>query len=56
MPHHKTPKTFADRLNRLRSALRKKSIPAMLVAHPTDYFYLTGFTGEDSAVLVTSKS
>ncbi|GJM25453.1 MAG: peptidase M24 [Phycisphaerae bacterium] len=56
MPQKKPPKQFQDRLDQVRHAMRQKSIPAMLVAHPADYFYLTGFTGEDSAILVTGRS
>ncbi len=47
---------FQIRLDAVRQAMRKQSITATLVAHPADYFYLTGFTGEDSAILVTARA
>ncbi|MCA9252939.1 MAG: Xaa-Pro peptidase family protein [Phycisphaerae bacterium] len=50
------PRQFQDRLDQVRRDMREKSIQALLIAHPADYFYLTGFTGEDSAILVTSRS
>ncbi len=56
MPRLKPSKTIQNRLEMVRQALRQKSIPALLVAHRADYFYLTGFTGEDSAVLITGRS
>lgn len=46
-------RVIASRLKRCRSALASAQLPALLVTHRSDYYYLTGFTGEDSAVLVT---
>lgn len=48
--------TIKDRIQRCRSAMKKNEIDAYLITKPHDYYYLTGFTGEDSAVLVTSKA
>lgn len=42
-----------DRLARCRRAMRKHGIKAYLLTGRTDHHYLTGFTGEDSAVLIT---
>jgi Xaa-Pro aminopeptidase len=56
MPKKKPSKQYQDRLDQVRHALRQASIPALLIAHQADYFYLTGFTGEDSAVLLTARS
>ncbi len=36
--------------------MKKHGIGAYLVTKPMDYFYLTGFTGEDSAVLVLPRA
>jgi len=49
MPH------FAKRRDKLRSQLRKQKTPALLVTNPTNVGYLTGFTGEDSYLLVTPQ-
>lgn len=46
----------ADRLRRIRAAMKKSRIAAYLITHPSDYFHLTGFTGEDSAVLVLPRA
>lgn len=44
-----------ERLARLRSEMKKKRIGALLVSKHMDLYYLTGFTGEDSAGLVTPR-
>jgi Xaa-Pro aminopeptidase len=36
--------------------MKKNEVDAYLITKPHDYYYLTGFTGEDSAVLVTSRA
>ena len=46
---------IARRIARCRRAMRKRRISAYLVTNPADYFYLTGFTGEDSAVLLAPR-
>jgi Xaa-Pro aminopeptidase len=35
--------------------MKRDGITSYLVSHPPDYYYLTGFTGEDSAVLIQPK-
>jgi Xaa-Pro aminopeptidase len=47
---------IADRLTRCRQQMKKRRTRAFLVSSPLDYFYLTGFTGEDSAVLITPRA
>ncbi|MFQ5413833.1 MAG: M24 family metallopeptidase [Phycisphaerae bacterium] len=47
---------IAARLARCRRDMRRHGVGAYLVTRLRDAFYLTGFTGEDSAVLVTSRS
>lgn len=42
-----------DRLKRLRVELRRRGLAAMLVTSPVDVGYLSGFTGEDSWLIVT---
>jgi Xaa-Pro aminopeptidase len=46
------PAVVTDRLRRCRAAMRKHRIGAYLVTDRRDGTYLTGFTGEDSAVLI----
>lgn len=41
-----------QRLERCRKSMRENGVRAFLVSKPADLFYLTGFTGEDSAALV----
>ena len=58
MPNAKRPKPkpeIANRLSRCRQQMKKHRVAGYLLSNPTDYFYLTGFTGEDSAVLITPK-
>lgn len=43
------------RRNRLRQLLESAGSPAMLVTNQTNVRYLTGFTGEDSFLLVTEQ-
>ena len=49
------PLLFANRLRRLRAALRRVRASAMLISHRPNVFYLTGFTG-DNAMLVVEPS
>src|SRR6218665_2265227 len=43
---------FAKRRKNLRKVLKKKKLPALLVQKEQNVHYLTGFTGEDSILLV----
>ena len=45
-----------DRLHRFRSAMAARGHSAYLITNRFDHYYLTGFTGEDSAALITGKS
>jgi Xaa-Pro aminopeptidase len=45
-------KTIADRTLRLRRELRRRKVQAVIVTEPVDVGYLSGFTGEDSWLLV----
>ena len=51
----KPPSSAAERVERCRRELKKSGAGALLVTNPADYFYLTGFTGEDSAALLTPR-
>jgi len=44
-----------SRLSVCRRAMKKHGIGAFLVTNPMDYFYLGGFTGEDSAILIAGR-
>lgn len=43
---------FLARRTKLNQAIRKADIPALLVTNPRNVSYLTGFTGEDSCLLI----
>src|SRR5713226_4437855 len=43
------------RRHRLISKLSERKIDALLVTRPTNWFYLTGFTGESGALVVSQK-
>lgn len=45
----------AKRINRLWSTLKNKNIDATFINDPSDTFYFTGFTGSESALLLTRK-
>jgi len=46
---------ISGRLARCRRLMKKHRVAALLISKPRDAFYLIGFTGEDSAVLVLAK-
>jgi len=48
-------KVYADRIAAAREEMGGKDLPAYLLTNQMDYHYFTGFTGEDSAVLLTPK-
>ena len=47
---------IAARLASCREQMAKHRLPAYLVTDPRDTYYMSGFTGEDSAVLVTPRA
>ena len=49
------PEHLAARLARCREAVAKKRLDGYLITDRMDQFHLTGFTGEDGAVLVTAR-
>lgn len=46
---------YKDRLKGCRALLKKTGASALLMTHDTDFYYLTGFTANESAVMVTPK-
>lgn len=50
------PEHLAARLRRLRQQMARRKLSAWLTTDPADQFYLTGFDGEDGAVLVTARN
>ena len=44
---------FARRRDKLRRLLRRNDVDGMLVTHPPNIYYLSGFRGEDSWLLVS---
>lgn len=47
---------YLKRRDALKKILRENSLPAMLVTDPVNVSYLTGFTGEDSYLLVSKTT
>jgi len=47
--------TFQNRRRTLAGLLRESRIDSLLVTHPANWFYLTGFTGESGALVVSRK-
>lgn len=52
----RTPKVYADRLTSLRQRMAGWKVDALLVTHPVDIRYLTGFVGDDSWLLVRTRT
>jgi Xaa-Pro aminopeptidase len=48
-------KVFQHRRRALAGLLGKSRIDSLLVTHPANWFYLTGFTGESGALVVSKK-
>lgn len=49
------PPPYAARLTRLRQAMRNAEVDALLISNANDIRYLTPFSGEDSAAILTGK-
>lgn len=47
---------IAARIASCREQMAKHDLPAYLITDHRDTFYMSGFTGEDSAVLITSRA
>jgi Xaa-Pro aminopeptidase len=48
------PKHIAARLEKCRKQMAKARLSAYLITNPVDQIYLTGFTGEDGAAVITA--
>ncbi|PYU14311.1 MAG: aminopeptidase P family protein [Acidobacteria bacterium] len=48
-------KAFQNRRRALAELLHESRIDSLLVTHPANWFYLTGFTGESGALVVSKK-
>lgn|SRR5579859_65839 len=48
-------KVFRQRQRALAGLIQKCRIDSLLVTHPANWFYLTGFTGESGALVVSKK-
>jgi Xaa-Pro aminopeptidase len=46
---------FSKRQRALRAELTQRRLGGLLVTHPANWYYLTGFTGEAGALVVTSR-
>jgi len=50
------PPFIAARIAQCRAEMAKRKLPAYVITQHMDTFYMTGFTGEDSAVMVTPRA
>ena len=55
MPFTKIKDSLPPRIKRTRQALADLKLDALIVVHPWDVRYLTGFRGEDSLLVLTDK-
>jgi Xaa-Pro aminopeptidase len=46
---------LAERCNALVHKFEALQVESMLVTHPADWYYLTGFTGESGALVITAR-
>ncbi len=51
-----TPEPFSTRIGRLRDEMARRKLDGFLIQNRMDQYWLTGFTGEDGAVLVSEQS
>lgn len=51
----KPPGPFAQRVANLQQTLLDRKVDGAIISNPYDQFYLSGFTGEDGAVLITPR-
>lgn len=48
-------KVFANRRRALRAKLKEEKLDRLVITHPADCYYLTGFTGDSGALVVSSE-
>ncbi len=49
------PAPHTQRASQLQKLIRRQHLDALLVTHPADWYYLTGFTGEAGVLVVDAK-
>jgi len=49
------PAPYCDRVSRVRAEMNRRKLDGYLIQNRMDQYWLTGFTGEDGYVLVTSR-
>jgi Xaa-Pro aminopeptidase len=50
------PQTFAARRRALQARLAEQRLDRLLLTHPADWYYLTGFTGDSGALIVSREA
>ena len=50
------PEPYSLRINKLRAEMDRRKLDGYLIQNRLDQYWLTGFTGEDGAVLVTPRT
>ncbi len=55
LPGGPSPEKFPQRCDRLLACLERRGLQALLVTHPPNIFYLTGFRGSAGALLVAPE-
>ena len=49
-------KVFISRRRALLARLREEKLDRLLVTHPADWYYLTGFTGDSGALVISQEA
>src|SRR5271170_4019341 len=49
-------KVFAQRRRQLQARLAEAKIDRLLITHPADWYYLTGFTGDSGALVISREA
>ena len=49
------PEPFAQRQKAVVQELKRRELDCLLVTHPANWYYLTGFTGESGALVVSRE-
>jgi Xaa-Pro aminopeptidase len=49
-------KVFANRRRALQAKLKEEKLDRLVITHPADWYYLTGFTGDSGALVVSGET
>ena len=49
-------KVFANRRRELQRRMKEEKLDRLVVTHPADWYYLTGFTGDSGALVISRES